>query len=117
MHKLNEIFSEWDDRIEPPYMVDTEMQGKYVDCITMLAGLKAKGILEYEYTPADQNYVSHCIYVTWKADDSGFISVKKETMQQIITLFDTMESFSYSDDKGNFWQFMCTIYRSAENGS
>lgn len=107
---LENIFLEEDDRVEP-YEIDKIMQKKYIDLITMLAGLKAKGILDYEYTMPDQNYAYHTIYVIWKADKDDFVSVKKETMSEILTLFRDMESFAFAEEEWNTWQFMCSIYK------
>lgn len=106
---LEDVFFEEDDRVEP-YRINEIMQRKYIDLLTMLAGLKAKGILDYEYTRPDQNYAHHTIYVTWKADEKEFVSVKKETMISILALFRDMDSFAFAEDEWNVWQFMCVIY-------
>ena len=111
MKDLEWVFSEEDDRIEPPYEVDEVMLEKYVNLITHLAGLMAKGVLDYEFTPPDQNYASHAIYVTWRADAKGFVEAKRETMEKIASLFNDMETFAFGDDIWNMWQFTCTIYR------
>ena len=111
MIDFNEIFSELDDRVIGEYVIDKEMQEKFIECISILASLKAKGKLEYEFSPLDQNYVSHCIWITWKADKSGFVTISNEDMVMLTPLFNCMESFSFDDGYGKQWQFSCTIYK------
>lgn len=104
---IDAVLNEETEKVTAPYVVNKNAYENYENALILLAQLKGKGKCDFTYDSIFEPYVLHCIYITWKPDESGYFEI---STSELISILEKMEGIVIDTQSENEWQLSSTIY-------